>query len=64
MFSSIGGDRFGSGVPGFGREAIFQIKAKDLGDIVATWPSGRVTSQLNWAALSDENFELLMFSLI
>ncbi len=40
------------------------VDATDLGDVVAARPSGPVTTKLDWAALSDEDFERLMFLLI
>lgn len=40
------------------------VEATDLGDVVRARPSGPVTTSLDWAALSDEDFERLMFLLI
>jgi hypothetical protein len=40
------------------------IDVADLGEIVASRPKGHVPTKLNWATLSDEEFERLMFALI
>jgi hypothetical protein len=39
------------------------IPMDDLGVIAASHPTGGVTTQLNWAAISDDDFERLMFDL-
>lgn len=40
------------------------VAAEDLGGIVAARPSGPVTTQLDWQALTDEDFERLLFLMI
>ncbi len=40
------------------------VAVADLGEVVASRPRGHVATKLNWPALSDENFERLMFALI
>lgn len=40
------------------------VEVTDLGDVVRARPSGPVTTGLNWATLSDEDFERLLFLLI
>jgi len=40
------------------------VGVTDLGDVVASRPKGHVLTKLNWSALSDEDFERLMFTLI
>jgi hypothetical protein len=41
-----------------------KVDLADLGTAVAEQPVGPVTTALNWAGLSDEDFERLMFNLI
>lgn len=40
------------------------IAAKDLGELVNSKPQGQVATELNWEALSPEDFERLVFNLI
>jgi hypothetical protein len=40
------------------------VVVTDLGEVVAARPKGRVPTKMNWADLSDEEFERLMFLLI
>lgn len=40
------------------------VEVQDLADLVKARPTGRVATRLNWAALDDEGFERLIFSLI
>jgi hypothetical protein len=40
------------------------VPVTDLGDVVASRPTGHVPTKLKWSALSDEDFERLMFALI
>ena len=48
----------------YGEHDPIPVGVDDLDDIVAARPQGHVTSQLNWSALTDDQFERLMFSLI
>jgi len=48
----------------YGEHDPVPVGVADLEDIVAARPQGPVTSRLNWSALTDEEFERLMFSLI
>jgi hypothetical protein len=48
----------------YGQHDPVPVAVTDLGDIVAARPKGRVPTKLNWAVLSDEDFERLMFLLI
>jgi hypothetical protein len=40
------------------------VDVSDLGEIVAAKPQGRVPTRLEWAALTDEDFERLVFLII
>ena len=40
------------------------VTAKDLGELVSSKPQGQVATELNWEALSPEDFERLVFNLI
>ena len=48
----------------YGANEPLPIEVEDLGSLVATRPSGPITTALNWADLDDERFERLIFSLI
>ena len=48
----------------YGEHDPVPVGVADLEDIVAARPQGPVTSRLNWSALTDEEFERLIFSLI
>ena len=48
----------------YGEHDPVPVGIADLEDIVAARPQGPVTSKLNWSALTAEDFERLMFSLI
>jgi hypothetical protein len=48
----------------FGELDPLPIEAEDLGELVATRPSGPVTTALQWDALNDENFERLVFNIL
>lgn len=48
----------------YGEDDPVPVDVADLADVVAARPQGSVTSKLNWAALTDEDFERLMFTLI
>jgi hypothetical protein len=48
----------------YGQHDPVPVDVTDLSDIVAARPTGPVTTKLNWAVLSDEDFERLMFVLI
>jgi hypothetical protein len=40
------------------------VNIQDLGELVASKPSGKVITKLNWDALSAEDFERLIFNLV
>jgi hypothetical protein len=48
----------------YGQHDPVPVSAADLGELVAASPSGPAHTQLDWAALSDEDFERLLFQLI
>jgi hypothetical protein len=48
----------------YGEHDPLPVTTPDLGALVAAHPSGPVSTKLNWAALTDEDFERLMFVLI
>jgi len=48
----------------YGEHDPLPVGVDDLDEVIAGRPQGPVTLQLNWAGLSDEEFERLMFSLI
>lgn len=48
----------------YGANEPLPVQVDDLGSLVATRPSGPVTTALNWGDLDDEGFERLIFSLI
>jgi hypothetical protein len=48
----------------YGQNDPLPIDVDDLGAVVASKPKGAVPTQLNWPALSDEDFERLLFVLI
>jgi len=48
----------------YGQHDPIPVTANDLADVVATRPAGPVTTRLAWEALSDEDFERLVFLLI
>ena len=56
--------RAGLQLGAYGEHDPIPVGVDDLEDIVAARPQGHVTSQLNWSALTDDQFERLMFSLI
>lgn len=56
--------RAGLQLGAYGEHDPIPVGVDDLDDIVAARPQGHVTSQLNWSALTDDQFERLMFSLI
>lgn len=48
----------------YGEHDPLPVTTPDLGALVAAHPSGPVSTKLNWATLTDEDFERLMFVLI
>ena len=48
----------------YGINEALPVRVKDLGSLVATKPSGPITTQLTWLNLLDEDLERLIFSLI
>jgi hypothetical protein len=48
----------------YGENDPIPVGVADLEDIVAARPQGAVTSKLNWGALTDEDFERLIFTLV
>lgn len=48
----------------YGQDDPVPVTADDLSEIVATSPTGPVTSKLDWDTLTDEDFERLMYLLI
>ena len=48
----------------YGQYEPIPVTAGDLGEIVAARPSGPATTRLDWKALTDEDFERLVFLLI
>ncbi len=48
----------------YGQHDPVPVDVADLGEMVAAKPEGPVTTKLDWSALSDEDFERLMFLLI
>ena len=48
----------------YGQHDPVPVTADDLGEIVAAGPTGPVTARLDWQALTDEDFERLVFLLI
>lgn len=48
----------------YGQHDPLPVAVADLGDLVASKPLGRVPVRLRWTALSDEDFERLIFVLI
>jgi hypothetical protein len=48
----------------YGEHDPLPVDVDDLGRIVAARPQGAVTARLNWASMSDEEFERLIFALI
>lgn len=48
----------------YGQYEPIPVSSEDLGEIVAARPSGPATTKLNWEALTDEDFERLVFLLI
>jgi Restriction endonuclease len=48
----------------FGENEPIPVAVRDLADIVASKPSGPITSALSWSALDDDAFERLIFNLI
>lgn len=48
----------------FGEHDPLPVTTPDLGALVAAHPTGPVSTKLNWAAISDEDFERLMYVLI
>lgn len=48
----------------YGEHDPVPVDVTDLADLVAARPTGRVTSQLTWSNLTDEDFERLIFNLI
>ena len=48
----------------YGEHDPLPISSPDLGELVASKPSGPVSTKLHWANLSDEEFERLLFALL
>jgi hypothetical protein len=48
----------------YGANEALPVQIEDLAHLVASRPSGPITTQLAWARLEDEEFERLIFSLI
>jgi hypothetical protein len=48
----------------YGENDPLPVTVKDLGELVASRPRGPVTTKLKWEALSPEDFERLIFTLI
>lgn len=48
----------------YGHDDPIPVNVGDLGELTASKPSGPIPTKLNWAKLSDEEFERLIFSLI
>jgi hypothetical protein len=48
----------------YGQHDPIPVDVQDLGEVVASKPGGAVPTKLDWSALSDEDFERLLFVLI
>jgi hypothetical protein len=48
----------------YGQDEPKPVKISDLGQLVASKPSGPIPTKLNWKKLTDEEFERLIFALI
>lgn len=48
----------------FAENEAIPVEVEDLGILVSTKPRGPVSTRLNWGALSDDDFERLLFALI
>lgn len=48
----------------YGQDEAIPVAVADLGELVASAPSGPIPIKLNWSALTDDTFERLMFALI
>jgi hypothetical protein len=48
----------------YNRDDPIPVSVGDLGELIASKPSGPIPTKLNWAKLSDEEFERLIFALI
>jgi len=48
----------------YGQDEAIPVAVADLGELVASAPSGPIPTKLNWSALTDETFERLIFALI